>query len=163
MRDERVSVGINPQAWDRHVSHVHCGLVELAALGRLSLHYDRSIPLGPRSTMWVNINEVPCFFDMRDGTVLTAPEEAVCYFKRTFRSGTYPENVYPYGLYYPCRPAAYLDRTIWRHLRRALRYRSRAAFEIDPLMPAERKVLFLTRLWEPTPAYGREETTPWTS
>lgn len=154
-----ITVQINPRAWDRHVSQVHCGLIELAALGRISLHHSRNMPIGPRSTLWVDINGARCFFDMRDGTVLTAPEKAVCYFKRTFRRSTYPENVYPYGLYYPCRPTAYLDRDIWRHPRRAWRYRSRAAFEIDPLVPAERKVLFLTRLWEPTPAHGREGTT----
>jgi len=155
----RIAIELNPRAWDRHVSQVHCGLVELAALGRISLHYSRGMPIGPRSTMWVDINGVRCFFDMRDGTVLTASEEAVHYFKRTFRWGTYPENVYPYGLYYPCRPTAYLDRTIWRHPRRTLHYRSRAAFEIDPMVPAESKVLFLTRLWDPTPAHGRDETT----
>lgn len=159
MRNGRITVGINPQAWDRHTSQVHCGLVELAALGRLSLHYDRSIPLGPRSTMWAEINEARCFFDMRDGVGLATPEAAVCYFKRSFRQGTCPTNVYPYGLYYPCRPTAYRHLAIWRHPERAFRYRSRPEFEIDPLVPAEHKVLFLTRLWEPTSAHGRDEKT----
>lgn len=155
----RIEVTINPNACTLHTAHLHCGLIELDALGMVRLTLDRGIPAGTRSTMWADVEGVMCHFDMRDGPNLSeGTEGATYYFKRTYRHDS-PSNVFPYGLIFACRPPVFSDRLSWRHPRRTLSFRSRTAFEIDPLTPAEPKVLFLTRLWETTSAHGRDEET----
>lgn len=149
---ERPSVAINPRSWDRHTSHVHTGLEDLNALGHIRLQRDARIPLGTRSTMWVRVNGRPCFFDLRDGVVTRGGEDARVYFKRSFRPEMHPQ-ILPYGLYFPCRSRY----TSWRHPKRMRRFRTHDHYTIDPLEPAEMRVLFLTRLWESTQAHGRDE------